>query len=284
MNTTAFFEAHRARLFGIAYRMLGSVVDAEDIVQDAFLRWQQAEAEVTNPAAYLTTIVSRLCLDHLKSARVQRETYVGPWLPEPLLTHEHPEQEAEQADAVSTAFLLLLEALSPVERAVFLLHDVFSYSYDEVADIVDKTPTNCRQLAARARQHLHAQRPRFDVPPDARHRLLDRFLGACNSGEVEGLRELLEADAVLYSDGGGKVVAALKPIYGADKVTRFLLGIMRKAPPDARLVRTTINDEPGLLVYVGGTLDAVWSFDLTDTQVRHIYVVRNPDKLRHVHG
>ena len=281
MSHAELFERHRDRLFGIAYRMLGTVTDAEDVVQDAFLRWESADADVRDPGAYLTTIVTRLCLDHLKSARVRREEYIGPWLPEPL-ADTAADRPTELADALSMAFLVLLETLSPVERAVFLLREVFGYGYDEIAPMVDKKASTCRKIAQRARERVARQRTRFEVTPDAHDVLVERFLAACRDGDMEGLLDVLADDVTLTSDGGGQVVAALRPIVTADKVARFLVGILRKAPENLRIERTTINGHPGLLAYQGDHLDSAWSFQVDDGHIQRVYVVRNPDKLRHL--
>ena len=276
------FEQQRPRLFALAYRMLGSVADAEDVVQESFLRWQQVAADtVASPGAYLSTVVTRLCIDHLRTARVQREQYIGPWLPEPLLTTDDgPDTTTELAESLSMAFLRLLEHLSPTERAVFLLHDVFSYDFAEIAPMVGKTPVNCRQIARRARQHLAADRPRFDVPRPERHRLLHRFLDACQHGDMDGLLALLAPDATLYSDGGGKVTAALKPIYGADKIARFFLGIARKAPPGVTFSFTEINGEPGVATFLNGALFNVITLHAEAHHIRELYIIMNPDKLQ----
>ncbi|WP_457651570.1 RNA polymerase sigma-70 factor [Rhodocaloribacter sp.] len=279
------FERRRDRLFGIAYRMLGSVADAEDVVQEAFLRLQRA-GPVDAPDAYLTTIVTRLCIDHLRSARVRRETYVGPWLPEPLVRpHEaSPADEAELADTLSMAFLIVLERLSPVERAVFLLHDVFGYAFDEVAPMVGKTVANCRQIAHRARRRLREGRPRFDASPEEQARLAERFAHAVHEGDLDGLLTLLARDAVLYSDGGGKVAAALRPIHTAAHVARFLVGLSRKAPPGFRVEAVVVNGAPGFLVTRSGVPENVFALHVEAGRIREIFVVRNPDKLRHVSG
>lgn len=281
MADAALFEPHRPRLFALAYRMLGSVADAEDVVQDAFLRWHQRAEPVDNPAAFLTTIVTRLAIDHLRSARVQRETYVGPWLPEPLVT-AGTDRPAELADTLATAFLLLLERLNPTERAVLLLHDVFGYPFDDVAEAVEKTPVHCRQIARRARQRVRAERPRFQTSAAARDRLVAHFLTACREGDVDGLRALLADDATLFSDGGGQVVAALRPLHGADRIIRFLLGIIRKAPEGLRVEPTELNGQPGFLVATPHQVDSAWALEVVAGQIRALYVVRNPDKLRHL--
>ena len=278
------FERLRPRLFGIAYRMLGSVTEAEDMLQEAYLRYAQVdESTVNSPEAYLSTVVTRLCLDHLKSARVQREQYVGPWLPEPLLTAEGPATALEQSESITMAFLLLLEQLSPVERAVFLLREVFDYSYAEVAEIVDKSEVNCRQIFARARQHLNQNRPRFGTPPDQQQRLLHRFLAALEEGNVDGLTDVLGEDVRMWSDGGGRVTAARKPILGRDHVVRFLAGLARLRPETLSITVAPINGAASLLLDVEGKLYGVWHFSFEEDEIVGIYAILNPDKLNHLH-
>lgn len=280
------FDEHRSRLFAVAYRMLGTVADAEDAVQETFLRWSQAdEAQVRSPEAYLVTTITRLCIDHLRSARVQREDYIGPWLPEPLVTREAtPAERAELADSLSMAFLVMLETLSPAERAVFLLHDIFGYDYAEVAPVVDKTPVNCRQIARRARERVRARRPRFDPSPAERNRLLQQFVAACRQGSMADLLAVLADDVTLTSDGGGQVVAARKPIHGAAKVAHFLLSILRKAPAGYVIHLTDVNGQPGFVVTVNEQTQGAWTFQVHDGRIQNIYAVINPDKLRHVEG
>ena len=275
------FAPYRPKLFGIAYRMLGNVADAEDIVQEAFLRWSQTDQEaVRTPEAYLVTTVTRLCVDHLRSARVQRESYIGPWLPEPLVTGtEDTARPAELADSLSMAFLVILEALSPIERAVFLLHEVFDYSYEEVAGVVGKNAVNCRQIARRARQRLQARRPRFEPSLDERDHLLHRFMDACRAGSMDDLLTTLADDVTLYSDGGGHVTAARKPVHTAKKVAHFLLSILRKAPKGFAVEATIVNGQPGFLVTRDSQPFAVWSFHILEERIQHIYVVLNPEKL-----
>jgi RNA polymerase sigma-70 factor (ECF subfamily) len=285
MDRTAVFDAHRSLLFSIAYRMLGSSSDAEDVVQEAYLRWQGAAAdEVASPKAYLSTVVTRLAIDSLRSARAQREQYLGPWLPEPLVEEAAP-SPAEQlvlAESLSMAFLVVLEQLGPVERAVFLLREVFDYDYDDVARIVGKTPEHCRQVLHRARERVRAARPRRAVAADEQERLTQRFLATLVTGDVPALAELLAADVVLYSDGGGKTAAARKPVRGRDRVARFFAGIWRKMPPDvvARIVH--VNGQPGGVSYLGGRPYSVLVFDVADGAIAAVRVVVNPDKLRHV--
>ncbi len=276
------FGRHRPRLFSIAYRMLGSVMDAEDVVQEAFERWQRASAaEVRSPGAYLSAVVTRLSIDQLRSARVRRERYVGPWLPEPLPTQQEPDaSEAVVLDeSLSVAFLVLLESLAPAERAVFLLRDVFDYEYAEIASLVGKSEANCRQISRRARQAVAARRPRFETSPEQERRLIDGFLEACLDGDMDGLLALLSEDVILYSDGGGKTRAALNPIHGAENVARFLSGILRKAPPG--LVQgTQINGRPGFVTYFeDGHPQGATTFDVTEGSIRTIRLVVNPEKL-----
>ena len=254
MIGTQVFAEHRRLLFDVAYRMTGSVADAEDLVQEAWLRWAAVDAErVDNPKAYLVRTVTNLSLNQLTSARSRRETYVGPWLPEPLLTEPDASQEVEMADSVSMAMLVVLETLAPAERAVFVLHDVFGYSHAEIASILDRSEAAVRQTAARARGHVAARRPRFDVDSRVRHEAADRFLKACVGGDLNELMELLAPDVVCWTDGGGKVAAARRPLAGADHVARWLLGIL--ARPDTQGVHvevTEINGGAGAAGDAGG--------------------------------
>lgn len=274
---------YRPLLFAIAYRMLGSVMDAEDIVQEAFLRWRRAPAEgVASPRAWLSATVTHLCLDHLRSARVRREEYVGPWLPEPLLTDRasDPAEGAALAESVSMAFLVLLETLTPVERAVFLLHDVFGYGYAEIARIVGKGEAACRQLAHRAREHIAERRPRFEPQPERREALTRQFVAACAGGDLGALVATLADDVTVWSDGGGKVNAARKPVHGADKVARFFLNLVRQAPPGFTIRHAEINGQPGLIGEIEGRPLNALALDIADGRVRAIRIVVNPDKLR----
>ncbi len=283
MNHVDQFQQHRPLLFSIAYRMLGTVMDAEDIVQEAFLRWQRApEPEVRSPKSYLTTIVTRLAIDQLRSARERREHYVGPWLPEPLLTEPESTPMPEMAESISTAFLVMLETLTPTERAAFLLREVFDYDYPEVARIIDKSEANCRQLVKRAKSHIAAGRPRFTASEEHRRRLTRQFVETCRRGDLGGLEALLARDVTLWSDGGGKVQAALNPIRGAPNVARFLVGILRKAPPDLEIRPASINGQPGYVNYVGGRVFGTLALDIRDIGIGGIYLVVNPEKLRRV--
>lgn len=279
------FEKYRPLLFSIAYRMLGQAMDAEDVVQETFLRWQRVdETEVQSPKAYLSATTTRLCIDQLKSARVRREEYIGPWLPEPILTESLPgmTDTLELADSLSMAFLLLLENLSPVERAVFLLHEVFDYEYPEVARIVAKSEANCRQLVKRTREHLTSNRPRFDTSPEQQEAITLQFIKACAQGDMEGLLSLLAGDVVEYSDGGGKVKSARHPIYGPDRVARFILGLLQKAPPNLTSRLAHINGRLGILNYQDDRLYHAVLLHVTDGRIQAIYIVSNPDKLQHL--
>jgi len=275
------FATFRPLLFSIAYRMLGSVMDAEDMVQDAFLRWKQRDpATVATPKAYLTATVTHLCIDHLRLARVRREEYVGSWLPEPLVIDERAvdADPVVLAESLSLGFLALLEQLSPVERAVFLLHEVFGYPLDEIAGMVGKSGANCRQIARRAREHLHAPERRFVAEPEQQERLTHQFMETCASGDVPTLVAMLAADVTLYADGGGKATAARRPIHGADDVARFLIGIRKFAPPGMVLRVTPVNGQPALVCAVDGRPVSVFALELADGRIRTVRVIVNPEK------
>lgn len=279
----------RPLLFSIAYRMLGSVTDAEDVVQATYVRfldYLQRGHDVDSPRSLLTTITTRLAIDQLRSARANRETYIGPWLPEPLLTSSDPDVAdiAAASDSLSMAFLVLLETLSPVERAVFLLREVFDYGYDDIARMVDKAPANCRQLLARARQHVNAGRRRFDVDARQRAELSDRFFDAAENGELDNLVEMLAADVAFYGDGGGAGRGLSRPVFGRDRVLRVLAGILRAYHSiGARLRRAHVNGQPGLLTFDSeGRLINVLTVDVGDGSVCTIRSVINPDKLGHL--
>lgn len=282
------FEPHRERLFALAYRMLGSRAEAEDAVQDAYVRLQGADTvELREPAAYLSTVVTRLCLDRLKSSRHKREAYVGTWLPEPLLTEAAPgtpDREVELAEDLSFALLLTLERLTPVERAAFLLHDVFGVDFQTVAATLEREPAACRKLAQRAREHVRQERPRFTVDADEEQRLLGAFLEASASGDPATLAALLTEDAILYTDGGGKRVAALNPIRGRERITRFVFGVQAKASFEAptAFIPRRVNQLPGfVLTYESGDI-SVLGFEVRGGRIARLYAVRNPDKLQHV--
>lgn len=289
MQQEDVFQAYKPLLFSIAYHMLGSVMDAEDCVQEAFLRWYQAsnngETEaVHSPKSYLSTIVTRLSIDHLRSARVRREQYVGVWLPEPLISTDESSVTgmAELAEALSVAFLHLLEQLSPLERAVFLLRQVFDYDYGEIAQMVQKSEDNCRQIVRRARQHLGARHPLYHASREQQEAILHQFLRACLDGDMDGLLSLLANDIVVYADSGGKGPAARHPIAGADRVARYLLGLMRKVPEDFRFRVVLINGQPGILVYRTGVPAIIMTLEMRDGQIWEIDLIANPDKLQGV--
>jgi RNA polymerase sigma-70 factor (TIGR02957 family) len=283
------FEELRRSAFAIAYRMLGSVSEAEDVVQEGFLRLHRARAggeRIASPRAYLSTVVSRLSLDHLRSARVRRESYVGEWLPEPLLASadDDPARKAEMADSLSLAFLVLLESLSPEQRAAYLLHDVFDEPYERIAEIVGTSEQNARQLAARARRHVGERRPRFEASREQREALATRFFAAAEEGDVEGLEALLAHDVVLRGDGGGKAPAIKRALHGRAKVARTLiagLGALTRFGITSR--REEINGQPGALFFDReGRLIAVMSLDVAEGQIQGVSSIINPDKLGHL--
>jgi RNA polymerase sigma-70 factor (ECF subfamily) len=271
MDRVESFNEYRPLLISIAYRMLGTSMDAEDIVQEAFLRWQQSpDTEIQSPKAYLSSIVTRLSIDHLRSAQVQRESYIGPWLPEPLLSERTITflDTAILAESLSMAFLVLLESLSPIERAVFLLRKVFDFEYNEIAHIVDKSEANCRQIVKRAQDYIESRRPRFDVQPEQRDRLLMQFMQTCMSGDFDGLLNLLSDDITLWSDGGGKASAALNVIKGPEKVVRAMQGFLKKMPQDLVYQMATINGQPGVIMYLDGRPYTVMILDFAPDGVR----------------
>ncbi len=289
-STTEVYEELRPLLFSIAYRMLASVTEAEEIVQEAFLRFHRARTEgpeIESPRAFLSTVTTRLSIDELRSARLRRESYVGEWLPEPLLTDAgaaDPARVAEDADSLSMAFLLLLERLSPVERAVFLLRDVFGYGFDEIAGIVDKSEPNCRQLASRARRRIAAGRPRFEASRADRERLAGRFFAAVGDGNMDDLVSVLAADVVVHGDSGGRPPSWRRPIIGRENVSRLMHGLGEQMREVNVVIRPTeVNGQPGALVLDSdGRLINVFSVDIADGAVQVIRSVINPDKLRHL--
>ena len=284
----ATFDQYRSLLFSVAYRMLGSVADAEDMLQEAFIRWQQAtEQEIRSPRAFLVTIISRLCINYLQSARAQREQYVGQWLPEPIVTApgSDPLKSIGLDESLSMAFLLILERLTPVERAVFVLREVFEYGYPELATVLGESEANCRQILHRARQHVTAMRPRFKASQRQTSELLEGFLHATKSGDLEGLVSLLADDVVLHSDGGGKAVGAPNLIRGAKNVSRGALGTLRKLMPKNLVFRMArVNGEPGIVSYLDGKPYSVLTLVAGEGHVQTIYVLTNPEKLAHVPG
>jgi RNA polymerase sigma-70 factor, ECF subfamily len=287
-DVETLFEELRPLMFSIAYRMVGSVSDAEDIVQEAFLRFHRsfAEGEADSPKAVLSTITTRLAIDHLRSARVRRERYVGTWLPEPLLTDAEPDvaEHAETADSLSMAFLVLLESLSPVERAVFLLHEVFDYGYDEIAAMIGKSEDNCRQIAARARRQVEARKPRFEASRRRREELARRFFAAAERGDTEELVSMLADDVVVYADGGGKAQAFPQPVHGRHRVGRLFEGFRdRGGVLYERWRSAQINRQPGAIFFdKHGAAVLIVTIDVADDLVQGIRAITNPDKLRHL--
>jgi RNA polymerase sigma-70 factor (ECF subfamily) len=280
----ATFEAHRQYLLGLAYRMLGSLAEAEDVVQDSYIRWQAADrGSVVSPRAFLSTIATRLSLDRLKSARAQREHYVGPWLPEPIVDEgPSPSAAIELADDLSNSLLLALERLSPLERAAFLLHDVFDLDYGEVAETLERNEATCRQLTARARRNVRAARPRYKAKREEAERLATAFLKASREGDAEALKSLLAEDVEFHTDGGGVRPAALRVIIGRDKIIAFFAGFARKGGGVMpRILHVgLINADPGLVTLEPDGLPQTTALEVMDGRIKAIYVVRNPEKLR----
>ncbi|MBD0843659.1 MULTISPECIES: RNA polymerase sigma-70 factor [unclassified Streptomyces] len=286
-TVTDVFEEHRPVLLGVAYRMLGRVADAEDVVQDAWLRWTGADrSEVREPRAYLVRITTRLAIDRLRQVKARNEAYVGPWLPEPYATDfgdtvPDTAEQAVLADSVSLAVLVVLESLSPLERAVFVLREAFGYPYADIAAMLDRGEAAVRQLAGRARRHVDERRPRYDVDPVERRDLTERFLAAAAGGDLEGLMAMLAPDVRLVGDSGGKAKAPLRVVETADKVGRFLVGVAAKGDvPDASFRFLELNGGPALLVMAGDRPDSVFQLEVLDGLVQSVYVIRNPDKLR----
>lgn len=280
------FQTHRPRLFGLAYRLLGSADEAEDAVQDTWLRFSGARrADIENPAAWLAKAVTNLCLTRLTSARARRESYVGTWLPEPVVTSDGtlgPLESAEQREAVSLAMLVLLERLTPTERAVYVLREAFGYGHREIAEVLDLSEANCRQIYRRAVQRVAADEHRFDPEPDRQAELVDSFIVAARDGDLAGLEKLLAADVTWYSDGGGRVRAALRPIEGREKVLRFLLGTSQRYLAGVRYERAEINGATALTAWAGDELISVAGFEVRDGLIGEVWAVLNPDKLSFV--
>ena len=284
----ATFDQYRSLLFSVAYRMLGSVADAEDMLQETFIRWRQVpDEEIRSPRAYLVTIISRLCINHLQSARIQREEYVGQWLPEPIITGtvSDPLEIIRVDESLSMAFLVMLERLTPVERAVFLLREVFEYEYSEIAAVLSQSEANCRQILSRAKQHVSAIRPRFKTSQRMKSDLLECFLKATSSGDMEGLVALLSDDVVLHSDGGGKAIAVPNLIRGANNVARGIFGGLQKILPK-NLVRCVmeVNGEHGVVSYLDGKPHSVLTLGAGEGRIHAIYILTNPEKLAHLPG
>ncbi|GAA4004301.1 RNA polymerase sigma-70 factor [Streptomyces plumbiresistens] len=286
-TVTDVFEEHRPVLLGVAYRMLGRVADAEDVVQEAWLRWAGADrTEVREPRAYLVRITTRLAIDRLRQVKARGETYVGPWLPEPYVTDfgdtvPDTAERAVLADSVSLAVLVVLESLSPLERAVFVLREAFGYPYADIAAMLDRGEPAVRQLAGRARMHVEERRPRYQVDPVQRRDLTERFLAAAGEGDLEGLMSLLAPDVRLVGDSGGKAKAPLRVLETADKVGRFMIGVAEKGGiPDLSFRFLELNAGPAILVLSGDKPDSVFQLDVLDGRIQSVYIIRNPDKLR----
>jgi RNA polymerase sigma-70 factor (ECF subfamily) len=285
------FEEYRSLLFAIAYRMLGSAMEAEDIVQEAYLRYQATPPEsIRTLKSFLTTIVHHLCLDHLKSAQVQRENYVGPWLPEPIVTSASdgasplsPLLQVIERESISMAFLVLLESLSPLERAVFLLREVFEYEYAEIAQITERDEAACRQLFSRAKKHIRENRPRFPASPEAHEKMVGRFMEACLAGDLDGLMNLLVEDVTLWADSGGRITgAAREPIHGRDKVAQGLIGFLSRVPKGTTVEMIEVNGFPALLARIKGHIVGVITLEMEGEFIRAMRNVSNPDKLAYV--
>lgn len=278
---TDVFERERLRLIGLAYRMLGTVTDAEDVVQDAWLRWQTVRTDqLERPEAWLTTVTTRIALDLIGSARRRRETYVGPWLPEPLVSPAGPEETAVMADSLRLGFLTVLDALKPVERAVFLLADVFGVPFAQIADTVGKSETACRQIASRARRRVRQPAP--DRDPGANRVVADALLAAIGSGDIDQVLSHLAPDVVCVADGGAGRRAARRPVVGADRVSRLLVNLAQRYTGDLEVRAVSVNGDAGALIFVGGVVDVVIAFEAHGTLVTTIRLIRNPDKLTHV--
>lgn len=279
MSAATEFDALRPRLIGVAYGLLGSVTEAEDVVQDAWIRLQRSNLdEIDDLTGWLVTTTSRLALDVLRSARNRRESYVGPWLPEPVETAADPADTVSLADSISWAMLVVLETLAPAERAAFVLHDLFGLSFTEIGTALGRNPAACRKLASRAREHIDSRKPRFVIDPTAHRATVDAFAEAATSGDLEGLLRVLDPEAVLTADGGGIVRAALEPIHGADAIAAFLAAVASGGPRKT-MRATVVNHNPALLVFVGDHLDGVVALGITDDHVTSIDFVRNPHKL-----
>jgi len=281
VSRTDAFVTHRNLLFTVAYEMLGSAADSEDVLQEVWLRWAEVTDEVLDERAYLVRVTTRLSLNKMRSQARRREEYVGPWLPEPLLTAPDVADDVELADSVSTAMLLVLETLPPTERAVFVLREVFDVSYAEIAAAVDKSEPAVRQIAHRARSHVEARRPRERVAPAMHGAVMERFLAATASGDLQSLMDVISPDIVLITDGGGEKRAALRPILGAEKVLRFLAGVYRAY---TTVVLVSVNGGPALRLELDGELEAIATFTFEDGLVAGAYIVRNPHKLVNLDG
>lgn len=276
------FQNNRSELINLAYGMLGTLADARDIVQDAYLKRREVNPEQINDAnSYLKTIVSRLCIDKFRSAKERREEYFGPWLPQPVADSEGkmPYSDIKLHEQLTVALLHILENLSPDQRAIYLLHDVFEYPFSEVAQLVGKKPATCRKAAQRARQKIKSNKPPEPVLNRESEQLVTKFIEALRSGDIDQLQELITDDAVMYSDGGGKATAAPKPVEGPDRVSKFLMSIAQKTADRVTVERSAVNNNPGFLTYMNGELHSIWIFEITDGRIQKIFSVLNPDKL-----
>lgn len=284
-ETTQIFEQHRPLLFRLAYGMLGRVAFAEDAVQETFLRWQKQDTkQIQSPKAWLSKVVNRICLDEIKSARNQKEQYIGPDLPEPLLAESptSPEEMLELAESVSMAMLVLLDRLNPVQRAVFLLYEVFDYDYASISAIIDRSESNCRKIAERARNLIREKRPEFNKNSNKQKHLVHKFVEAMRDRDIPEIEHMLAADAIMYTDGGGKVTVARKPVKGAGKIAKLITGGPKGLAQPYRIEFKVINGEPGMILWAEEQLHNVWSFHIEEGKIKSIYVVLNPDKLEHI--
>jgi RNA polymerase sigma-70 factor (ECF subfamily) len=280
-DSTTVFDQHRDLLFGVAYRVLGRAMDAEDVVQDAWLRWRDVDhAEVVDARAFLVRVVTRLAIDRLRSAQHRRETYVGPWLPEPILTSPDVADDVVQAESVSLAMLVVLETLSPLERAVFVLREAFSFSYAEIGEILDRNEDAVRQLARRARQHVQERRHRFDTDRATQQRVSQLFLAACMTGDLSALMAMLAPEVTLHADGGGLVRAPRRVIVGPDKVGRFLAAATKNGPQEPRIYLADINGQPAFVITSQDEIVTVLAVDIAGDKVTRVHLIANPEKLR----
>lgn len=285
MADTMEFEDLRPDLIRLAYRMLGTRNDTDDVLQEAFLRWSNVDqAMVQSPHAFLNTVVTRLCIDRRREIDVRKETYIGPWLPEPIVDADNFEFEdqVEFGETISLALMHVMEALSPTERAAYLLRKVFDFDYEEISSVLEKSEANCRQLVSRAENHIQAERPRFETSAKEIERISNEFLTACKTGDLDGLVNLLRDDVMVYSDGGGKVRAATRPIEGLDHVLRFLLGLLKKGFFEGDVRRVQVNGQPGFAFTTDGRLETVCAIDIVNGRIRRCFLIRNPDKLARI--
>lgn len=276
------FEEHRPELINIAYGMLGNLADTRDIVQDAYIRWDDVNHDrINNPETYLKTIVSRLCIDQFRSAKQQREEYIGPWLPQPVADSEGtlPNSDIELHDQLTIALLHLLENLSADQRAIYLLHDIFGYQFSEIAELLGKKSATCRKAAQRARKRIRSSDPPEATPFQQSEQVVEDFIDALRARDMSKLQQLITDDAVMYSDGGGKANAVPKPIESLDKVSKFLISITEKTAGQVTVEQTSVNCRPGFRAYMDGKLHSIWSFDITDGRIKKIFSILNPDKL-----